>query len=115
MTHRGARLLATVLGGVAVGSRVLFPVLWSMGVGGHWNLRVELSTQPFYMCVMGMFGAVATWAVTGINIVKDFSTYWMISSLFIWYGLYFLFAFVVGELLHRVTRGAYDNGATGLW
>ena len=36
--------VSVVLGAIAVAARLLFPVFWSLD--GHWNWKVELSTQP---------------------------------------------------------------------
>merc|ERR1711964_673960 len=64
--------LATYLGALSVISRLLFPILWSRGDEGRWTCLVELSTQPYYLGVLGMLGAVGVWAFTGVNIVDSY-------------------------------------------
>ena len=102
--------LATWLGGAAVLARSTFPVLWSMGEGGAWNIRVELSTQPYYCCVLGMLGAVATWAFTGVNIAEALpSTPLLGAAVVAFYVVSFVLAFGVGMMLHGSTRSAYES------
>ena len=62
---------ATWLGGFAVFFRACYPVMWSLGPNGTFSWKVELSTQPYYLCVMGMLGTVAIWAFSGVNLAHD--------------------------------------------
>merc|ERR1719161_139862 len=101
--------LATWLGAIAVVSRLFFPIFWSMGKGGHWNVLVEASTQPYYLCIMGMFGAVATWAVCGVNIVDEYSG-WIVAVLVVaFYVAFWILAFAVGKGVHLFTTRAYEE------
>ena len=66
-----------------------------------WNIRVELSTQPYYCCVLGMLGAVGLWAFTGVRLTDQ--PHWAVALAVIGlYGLFFGVAFAVGVLLHRM-------------
>ena len=99
--------MATWLGGTAVFFRALFPIFWSMGAGGNWNIRVELSTQPYYVCVLGMFGATLIWGLTGYNVSE--LPLGQLGGVII--GSYLaLFAVVlgIGSVLHRCTYQAYE-------
>eukprot|EP00746_Dinoflagellata_sp_MGD_P017267 gnl/MRDRNA2_/MRDRNA2_139564_c0_seq1.p1 gnl/MRDRNA2_/MRDRNA2_139564_c0~~gnl/MRDRNA2_/MRDRNA2_139564_c0_seq1.p1 ORF type:complete len:307 (-),score=47.53 gnl/MRDRNA2_/MRDRNA2_139564_c0_seq1:215-1135(-) len=101
--------LATWLGAIAVLSRLFFPIFWSMGEGGQWNILVEASTQPYYLCLMGMFGAVATWAFCGVNIVDDYSG-WIVAVLVVaYYVAFFVISFALGKGVHLVTTGKYTE------
>lgn len=100
--------LATWLGAIAVVSRLFFPIFWSMGKGGNWNILVEASTQPYYLCIMGMFGAVATFAFFGVNIVDEYSG-WIVAALcFAYYLAFFILSFALGKAVHLVVTRAYQ-------
>lgn len=51
--------------GFACVGRLCFPILWSLD--GKWNVKVEASTQPYYMVVMYFLFALAWKACTGKN------------------------------------------------
>jgi hypothetical protein len=51
--------------------RALYPIMWSLGPHGSFSWKVELSTQPYYLCVTGMLGTVLIWAVPGVNLAHD--------------------------------------------
>jgi len=101
--------LATVLGSAAVASRVLFPILWSLGPDGKWSMLVELSTQPWYVCVYGMLGSVAVWAVSGVNLGEEHWAVVALACLGLYLGGFGLGA-LLGAALHGLTRGAYERG-----
>ena len=101
--------LATILGGTAVISRAFFPLLWSMGKGGAWSWRVELSTQPYYVCVLGMLGVTGIWAITGVNVAVTFSTMAVIGTVMGCYAFTFALSFAVGTMLHSWTHGVYEQ------
>ena len=101
--------LATVLGAVAVFFRMLFPIFWSMGQQGAWNWRVELSTQPYYCCVLGMLGAVATWAFGGVNVADELAGWALVLLVLAYYAVGFATVFVWGKLLFALTNGAYAD------
>mmetsp|Transcript_16375 Transcript_16375/g.42289 ORF Transcript_16375/g.42289 Transcript_16375/m.42289 type:complete len:204 (-) Transcript_16375:79-690(-) len=104
--------LATVLGSIAVFTRIWFPIFWSWGEEGKWNPMVELSTQPWYLMVFSMHGSVALWALWGINVA---ALHPLIIA-FICIGLYLVFfagAAVLGMALHHATKGAYNKGKVG--
>ena len=104
--------LATALGGIAVGSRLGMPVLWSMGPGGAWNIRVEASTQPYYACVLGMLGAVLLWGALGINVATALPTPWLVVFVLGAYAALFIVVLLIGRLLNALTSTAY---AGHLW
>ena len=103
--------LATTCGSIALFFRVLMPLFWSRGPGGAWNILVELSTQPYYLCVLGQFGAVFAWAATGFNVGEQS---WLVQALFIFasYTVLFVAAFLLGEVLNRATAHAYEPGGS---
>ena len=55
--------------GFACVGRLCFPILWSLD--GKWNVKVELSTQPYYMVVMYFLFALAWKACTGKNLYQE--------------------------------------------
>ena len=101
--------LATILGWVAVLARALFPILWSRGPRGEWNLLVELSTQPYYLCVLGMLGPVLIWGVSGYNVVRDVPVWGVVLCVLGSFLGLFIVAILGGSLLHQATRGRYDQ------
>ena len=100
--------VATILGGAAVCFRALFPVLWSTGDGGTFSWMVALSTQPYYVCVLGMFGLTAIWAATGVNAAVEFTAPAIFGIVVVCYILAFMLSFAAATLLHLLTKGAYE-------
>ena len=101
--------LATVLGAIAVFFRMLLPIFWSMGQQGSWNWRVELSTQPYYCCVLGMLGTVATWSFAGVNVADECAGWALALLVLAYYAVGFAIVFVWGKLLFALTNGAYAD------
>jgi len=101
--------LATVLGSVAIVARCLMPLLWSMGPGGAWNIKVELSTQPYYICVTAMLGATFFWSCTGINVVDALSLPLLVGFVPLAWLVFMLGAVFVSQFFNRLTKGAYEQ------
>ncbi len=85
--------LATVLGSIGLCARLLFPLFWSMGPAGAWNIRVELSTQPYYCCVLGMLGCVGIWAASGVNVAVELPAWALVLTVLASYVVLFAAAF----------------------
>ncbi len=98
--------LAGLLGGAALTARIAYPILWAMGPGGAFNWRVELSTQPWYACLMGMLNASAL-KVLWPDLPLDFE------SMPLMHILGFTLASYLGGWLLVLALGAALRGATG--
>lgn len=101
--------MATTLSTIALAFRLLMPIFWSQGPAGAWNIRVEISTQPYYACIMGELGAVLVWALLDINVAESLSTLSLTGFVLAAYGIVFVAVFALGKMLHSLTRGAYES------
>lgn len=93
--------VSAYVGAVAVVSRLLFPIFWS--VKGGWNLLIEASTQPYYMCVCYFLGALLTVAAADVNIVSETPS-WALPLLVLgYYVAIMLVVYPLGTLLYKIT------------
>ena len=69
---------------------------------------MELTTQPYYCCVLGQFGAVLAWAVTGTNVVAELSIWSLVLFVVLSYATLFVSAGIVGKTIGALTASAYE-------
>jgi len=90
------------MGWVAVAARLLFPVLWSLD--GHWNWKVELSTQPYYCVLMYFLFSLACKAIWNINLYEEVASYVFPFVVLGGFALMFLISGLLGFLLAKLNR-----------